>query len=53
MLKGRDFVDEQPLGPLAQSLRDELTDIQYGRREDTHGWLVRLDEPAGDAESAA
>ncbi|GAA4066151.1 branched-chain amino acid aminotransferase [Microbacterium laevaniformans] len=53
VLKGRDFVDEQPLGPLAQSLRDELTDIQYGRREDTHGWLVRLDEPAGDAESAA
>lgn len=53
VLKGRDFVDEQPLGPLAQSLRDELTDIQYGRREDTHGWLVRLDEPAGDAGSAA
>ncbi|WP_282836825.1 branched-chain amino acid aminotransferase [Microbacterium flavum] len=45
-LKGRDFVDAQPLGPLAQSLRDELTDIQYGRREDTHGWLVRLDDPS-------
>ncbi|MDQ4212520.1 branched-chain amino acid aminotransferase [Microbacterium capsulatum] len=28
---------------LAMSLREELTDIQYGRREDTHGWLVRLD----------
>ncbi|PRB08520.1 branched-chain amino acid aminotransferase [Microbacterium sp. MYb64] len=28
---------------LAMSLRDELTDIQYGRREDTRGWLVRLD----------
>ena len=27
---------------LAMSLREELTDIQYGRREDTHGWLVRL-----------
>ncbi|OZB88047.1 MAG: branched chain amino acid aminotransferase, partial [Microbacterium sp. 14-71-5] len=28
---------------LAMSLREELTDIQYGRREDTRGWLVRLD----------
>ncbi|EPD84330.1 MULTISPECIES: branched-chain amino acid aminotransferase [unclassified Microbacterium] len=53
VLKGREFVDEQPLGPLAQSLRDELTDIQYGRREDTHGWLVRLDAPESDAEPAA
>ncbi|WP_439592465.1 branched-chain amino acid aminotransferase [Microbacterium sp.] len=43
VLKGRDFFDEQPLGELALSLREELTDIQYGRREDKHGWLVRLD----------
>ena len=43
VLKGTDFIDEQPLGELALSLREELTDIQYGRREDTHGWLVRLD----------
>jgi branched-chain amino acid aminotransferase len=43
MLKGKDFVDEQPIGELALSLREELTDIQYGRREDKHGWLVRLD----------
>ena len=28
---------------LALSLRQELTDIQYGRREDKHGWLLRLD----------
>jgi len=28
---------------LALSLREELTDIQYGRREDKHGWLLRLD----------
>ena len=42
-LKGHDFADAQPLGELALSLREELTDIQYGRREDTHGWLVRLD----------
>ncbi|QRY40905.1 branched-chain amino acid aminotransferase [Microbacterium hominis] len=52
VLKGRDFVDEQPLGPLALSLREELTDIQYGRREDTHGWLLRLDEPTTAAEPA-
>jgi branched-chain amino acid aminotransferase len=42
-LKGKDFFDEQPTGSLALSLREELTDIQYGRREDRHGWLVRLD----------
>ncbi|WP_396655013.1 branched-chain amino acid aminotransferase [Microbacterium sp.] len=42
-LKGRDFIDEQPLGSLALSLREELTDIQYGRREDRHGWMLRLD----------
>jgi branched-chain amino acid aminotransferase len=28
---------------LALSLRQELTDIQYGRIEDRHGWLTRLD----------
>ena len=43
VLKGKDFFDEQPLGELALSLREELTDIQYGRREDKHDWLVRLD----------
>jgi len=43
VLKGKDFLDEQPTGELALSLREELTDIQYGRREDKHGWLLRLD----------
>lgn len=55
VLKGTDFIDEQPLGELALSLREELTDIQYGRREDRHGWLVRLDDPStssGTAERA-
>ncbi|WP_110588712.1 branched-chain amino acid aminotransferase [Microbacterium suaedae] len=37
------FTDEQPQGSLGLSLREELTDIQYGRREDTRGWLRRLD----------
>lgn len=28
---------------VALSLRDELTGIQYGRAEDKHGWMLRLD----------
>ncbi|MCG7414119.1 branched-chain amino acid aminotransferase [Microbacterium aurum] len=51
-LKGHDFVDEQPLGGLALSLRQELTDIQYGRREDTHGWLLRLDADVAEGSDA-
>ena len=43
VLKARGFLDEQPIGDLALSLREELTDIQYGRRADKHDWLVRLD----------
>lgn len=43
VLKGKDFFDEQPLGSLALELRKELTDIQYGRLPDKHGWLLRLD----------
>ncbi|WP_203135451.1 branched-chain amino acid aminotransferase [Microbacterium sp. JZ31] len=42
-LKAAGFEDAQPIGELALSLREELTDIQYGRREDRHGWLHRLD----------
>lgn len=30
-------------GELTMSLRNELTDIQYGRVADRHGWLTRLD----------
>ena len=43
VLKSDEFEDVQPIGELALSLREELTDIQYGRREDKHGWLYRLD----------
>jgi branched-chain amino acid aminotransferase len=32
-----------PEDSVALSLRQELTDIQYGRGEDRHGWLMRLD----------
>lgn len=30
-------------GELTLSLRAELTDIQYGRADDRHGWMTRLD----------
>jgi len=43
LLKGHGFFDEQPTGTLALELRQELTDIQYGRAEDRHGWMLRLD----------
>ena len=29
------------VGELALSLREELTDIQYGRRPDPHDWMLR------------
>jgi len=42
-LKAADFtIATQNTGELSLSLRQELTDIQYGRREDRHGWLSRL-----------
>jgi branched-chain amino acid aminotransferase len=33
--------DGEP-GPVTTSVRQALVDIQYGRAEDTHGWLRRL-----------
>lgn len=46
LVKAKDFTigsaDALP-GELTMSLREELQDIQYGRREDTHGWMYRLD----------
>ncbi|MCU1534351.1 MAG: branched-chain amino acid aminotransferase [Glaciihabitans sp.] len=45
-LKGANFSvgdPDAPAGELTMSLRQELTDIQYGRAEDKHGWLTRLD----------
>lgn len=29
-------------GPVTASVRAQLTDIQYGRAEDRHGWMHRL-----------
>lgn len=31
-----------PAGDVTMAIRKELTDIQYGRLPDRHGWLVRL-----------
>lgn len=45
-LKAADFTigsADAPAGELTMSLRKELTDIQYGREEDRHGWMMRLD----------
>ncbi|MFD1715741.1 branched-chain amino acid aminotransferase [Amnibacterium flavum] len=45
VLKSRDFeigdASAEP-GALTMSLREELTDIQYGRKPDRHGWLTQL-----------
>jgi branched-chain amino acid aminotransferase len=45
-LKAANFTigsEDAPAGELTMSLRQELTDIQYGRVPDQHGWLTRLD----------
>ena len=45
VLKGKDFSVgdlNAPAGELTMSIRKELTDIQYGRQPDRHGWLTRL-----------
>ena len=44
-LKGKDFAVgdlHAPAGEITMAIRKELTDIQYGRVPDRHGWLVRL-----------
>lgn len=44
-LKGKEFTAgniNKPAGELTMSLRQALTDIQYGRTPDTHGWLTHL-----------
>ena len=48
LLKAGDFEigsADAPAGELTMSLRDELTGIQYGKVEDRHGWMMRLDTP--------
>jgi branched-chain amino acid aminotransferase len=46
VLKGHNVQIGDPDGPAGEvtlALRKELTDIQYGRLPDRHGWLTRLD----------
>lgn len=46
-LKAENFTIGSPdavAGEVTMSLREELTDIQYGRVADRHGWLHRLDK---------
>ena len=33
---------EAQTGPVTSALREKLVGIQYGRVEDTHGWMHRL-----------
>ena len=45
VLKGNGFVcgdPEAPAGKVTLALYKKLTDIQYGRAEDPHGWMTRL-----------
>jgi branched-chain amino acid aminotransferase len=30
------------IGPVTQKLYDELTAIQWGKKSDTHGWIVKV-----------
>lgn len=41
-LGGEDFEVEVPTGELTKRIHDRITDIQWGRAEDTHGWCYRL-----------
>jgi branched-chain amino acid aminotransferase len=44
-IKGKGFTagrDDAPAGELTMALRKALTDIQYGRAPDPHGWMMRL-----------
>ena len=43
--------DGEP-GPVATRLYEELTALQYGRREDPYGWTRRI-TPAGAKEQRA
>ena len=36
------IINDKKIGPVAQFLYDEITGIQFGRKKDTHGWLVKV-----------
>ncbi len=35
-------INNNEIGPISQRLYDELTGIQWGKVEDTHGWTVKI-----------
>lgn len=41
-LGGKDFELEVPTGPMTKHIHDVITGIQWGRREDSHGWCYRV-----------
>lgn len=44
-LKGKGFAVgdiNAPAGKVTMAIRKQLTDIQYGRAPDPHGWMVKL-----------
>jgi len=43
VLKATDFEIRHESTEVALSLREELTGIQYGKVDDRHGWMTRLD----------
>jgi len=49
-LKAADFTIDMPTPEdgVALALRRALTDIQHGRAEDRHGWMMRLDAEASE-----
>lgn len=43
-MKDKEYViNGNQSGPVSKHLYDELTDIQYGRKEDTFGWIMPVD----------
>ena len=36
------MTEDDQVGPVTSRLRQELLDVQHGRREDAHGWLHRV-----------
>lgn len=44
--RGEHLVSDGEAGTTTMALREHLTDIQYGRRPDDHGWMRRLWGPA-------
>ena len=35
-------INNNKIGPISQKLYDTMTGMQYGKIEDTHGWIVRV-----------